>query len=89
MNPTELVQDALAVSRLVRLVTEDRLTEAPRAAVSARGGLLGYMVTCPHCVSVWAAVAAVTARRVAPGVWEPLSRVLAFSAVAGLIAERA
>lgn len=79
--------DALAVARLTRLVTEDTITEPLRERLSDRERL-HYLITCPWCSSPYIAAGALLARRFAPGLWDPLARVLAFSEVAGLIAER-
>lgn len=43
-------------------------------------------ITCPWCTSFWIGAAVVTARWVAPGLWDPLARALALSHVAGLAA---
>lgn len=48
---------------------------------------LGELITCPWCVSVYVAAAVVAARRLAPGVWDPVARGLAASLAAGLAAE--
>lgn len=81
-----LVVDALATYRLTRLIVEDRIAERPRAALRARSPFLDELLACSWCTSVWAAVGVVVARQVAPRAWEPLARVLALSAVAGLVA---
>ena len=44
------------------------------------------LVTCRWCASVWLALLAVAARRLAPRLWDPLARALAFSAAAALLA---
>lgn len=48
---------------------------------------LAVLITCPWCSGVWVAAGVVLARHLAPTWWHPLSLVLAFSAVAGLLAE--
>lgn len=53
-----LVVAGLATQRAVRLVVEDRVTEPLRRAALARdpdAKNLGYLVTCPYCVGIWAA----------------------------------
>ena len=82
-----LLVDALAVFRLTRLVTRDRILEPVRARAEAGPEWLRYLSGCPWCISIHAAVGVVVARRLAPKAWGPLAEVLAFSAVAGLIAE--
>lgn len=91
------ITDALAVHRLTRLVTKDTITEGlrfklQRAAMNAdvEDGIaqkLQTLSSCPWCSSFWIALGVVAIRRLAPGIWEPVARVLAFSAVAGLVAE--
>lgn len=52
------VTDALAVYRLTRLVTEDELLADLREWIwkhhPPEDTKLGYFVTCPFCVSIWA-----------------------------------
>lgn len=57
--------DALAVSRITRLITEDKITEPLRDSIEGRfsGSRLAYLVTCPLCVSVWAGAAVVISSR--------------------------
>ena len=64
MDVTTLLLLALATARLTRLVTQDRLTEAPRNRLVRwavkRGGddsLLAYFVFCDWCVSVYTGAA--------------------------------
>lgn len=107
----DLVVDVLAVHRLTRLLTRDKVTDGLREAWIAEayeaagrddappGGVSwqqhlavdespparAYVAGCSWCVSVWTAVAVVSARRLVPGLWGPVGRVLAFSAVVGLV----
>lgn len=62
MQTLTLLLTLLATARATRLITDDRITRAPRHAVvrwsfahSKRedGGLLAYLVFCPWCVSVY------------------------------------
>jgi hypothetical protein len=58
MNPALLTLLAgLATYRLTRLVTADRIFQAPRAWVVQRYRRLGYLVTCDWCLSIWVAPA--------------------------------
>lgn len=90
--------DALAVARITRLVTEDRIPfgwlrdRILERAQENSGGLgsdsrLAELVTCPWCMSIWVAGFVLLARRFVPG-WRHLARLLAASLVAGLAAER-
>lgn len=85
--------DCLAVFRLARLATEDVITEPAREQLHAKltlGGhtKIAYLITCPWCASMYIGAGVVIARRVAPRVWGPVAAALAFSAVAGLLADR-
>lgn len=84
----DVAVDALAVARLVHLVTEDRVAAPLRRYADARSETAGYFARCPWCTGTWLAVGVVCARAVAPRAWAPLARALAFSEVAGLLAER-
>lgn len=66
MQTLSLLLTLLAVARVTRLVTTDRITVRPRDAfvrwAAARskaedGGLLAYMAFCPWCVSVYTGAA--------------------------------
>lgn len=90
---TDLALDALSVFRLARLATEDAIFDGPRNRFVDRMNAAGhdkvaYLATCNWCSSIWAGAAVVIARRVFPRVWPACARVLAFSAVAGILSER-
>lgn len=65
VNAFALVVCALAAWRVTRLVTEDTIADRPRDALLRRWNdrhpKLAELVTCPHCVGVYAAVLAVVA----------------------------
>lgn len=88
-----LIVDALATHRLTRLVTTDTITH--RLRMWAGGMKIGqeatrrgvyFFVTCPWCVSVWAAAGVVAATKCLPSAWVYVALALAFSTVAGLLA---
>lgn len=82
--------DALATYRLTKLVIEDKILEPIRDRLFDRyppSTQIGYLLTCPWCVSMWAGIAVVASRRVSPRLWPAAARALAFSAVTGLVAE--
>ncbi len=83
-SATLLVLDALACFRLTRLMVADTITAPLRDRAPAR---LREFITCPWCVSVWLAGAIVALQALASGPWLYASAILAFSAVAGLLAE--
>jgi hypothetical protein len=82
-----LILDALAVYRLAVLVTMDRIMEWPRSLVAKLGDRAEYFITCPWCTSIWLAVIVVVLTRWWH-FWPYVAAVLAFSAVAGYLAER-
>lgn len=82
----DLVTDALAVFRLTRLVTTDAIMQPARDAIQGRP-FVREVTSCDWCLSVWVAFGVVTARAICPRVWRPIAQALAFSTVAGLIAE--
>lgn len=80
---------ALATARITRLVTTDRITQAPRRLLLRRldpEGLPAYLVVCDWCVSVYAgaAVAGTVILGGRIGFW--VLAALAFSYVAGWLA---
>ncbi len=91
-SPLDLAFDGLATYRITRLLTEDELLAPVREWVwknhSPEETKLGYFVTCPWCVSIWAGALVVTARTLAPHTWGLASRALSFSAVTGMVAQR-
>lgn len=92
-----LLVDAVATFRLTRLVQQDHFPPIVAAKTTVRWCITGPRVreyydelayNCPWCLSFWLGVAVVIARRVAPRVWDPLAKALAFSAASGVISER-
>jgi hypothetical protein len=88
-----LTVDFLATYRLMTLVKDDKITEDLRNMVFRRFGKpvgehshkLSYLLNCPWCLSVYFAAGAVAARHLRPRVWGPVAKVLALSALTGLI----
>lgn len=86
-EPVGLTVGALAVARLTRLVTEDTLTGPLRRAAEAHSAQLAAFLGCPWCVGVWVAAGWAALAATAPGGAAVLGAVLAWSEVAGLLAE--
>lgn len=87
--------NALAVYRLARFLTRDTLIERPRNYFINRWmhGLyphkkLAELIVCPWCCSVWFAAAVLLLVRYQNGWWHWVATGLAFSAVAGYLAEK-
>jgi hypothetical protein len=81
-----LLLDGFATFRLTRLATTDDILDRPRAALTSRSVFLDRLLSCAWCASIYVAAVVVAVRAGAPGLWDPLAKVLAFSAVAGLLA---
>jgi hypothetical protein len=89
--PADLLVDALAGHRLVRLVQQDTITQHWRDGLlhnpEATSSLV-ELLHCPWCLSVHVGAAITAARAIAPRWWGPLGKALAISSVVGLITER-
>lgn len=91
MDLITLLAGSLATARLTRLVTTDRITQAPRLWLAAKlpeGGLAQYLITCDWCASVYAgACVALGLCYAGPSaLW--VCAALSFSYVAGWLASR-
>ncbi|MDP9823984.1 DUF1360 domain-containing protein [Nocardioides massiliensis] len=85
----DLVVDALATYRLVKLIRDDKITEPARDAVVDKHGppaksKVSYLVHCPWCLSFYFGAALTLGRRFAPGPTNGVSRTFALSALAGI-----
>jgi hypothetical protein len=87
-DPITLAVGALAVHRLTRLVVEDTIADPIRDRLIERApnGRVAVFVTCPWCVSVWAAVGWAALTVAAPRVAATAGAVLAWSSVTGIVA---
>jgi hypothetical protein len=99
-----LAVDALAVYRLAILSSKDKITDPARhwlciraftktadpapGKLAAMARWLYELVICPWCVSIWLGAAVVALTRFVPGAWQYAALALAFSGVAGFLAER-
>lgn len=94
LNQTALT--SLATYRLTKLVIDDYITSDLRdkafeeinklpPKVSQK---LSYFLSCPWCVSVWAAGFLILLRRLAPNLAQVLEILLTASAVTGVIYEK-
>ena len=93
MTLITLVLAALATARVTRLITTDRITEAPRNAVLRRldpEGLPAYLLVCDWCASVYVGAAAAGAWSVwgDTRTFAAVCAALAFSYVAGFLASK-
>lgn len=87
-----LIVGVLAVARLTRLFTEDRLMVGYREWVLRRytvNSLPGYFVNCPWCTSIWVAAIVMPIATLFPYAWViALLAIPAGSMVASLILDR-
>lgn len=84
-----LILDALAVFYVVFLVTSggSPLSTARERAIDWRpDSPLAKLITCPWCFGFWTSAAVVALHALLPAWWPYAAAVLAFSAVAGLLA---
>lgn len=92
MRLADAAVDALATYRLTKLVLDDEITAPARDWVFERCDpqttRLGYLLTCPWCVSVWAGGAVQLLRLASPRAADFTSGLLAASAVTGVLYER-
>lgn len=90
MDVFSLVVVSLAVARITRLVTADKLTERARVAVLRRlnpNGMLAYLAVCDWCASVYVAAGVVSVYHFwEASIWIYLA--LAASYVAGFLNSR-
>jgi hypothetical protein len=88
-----LTVDLLATYRLTTLIKDDKITEDLRNTVFSRFGdpadedshKVSYLLNCPWCLSIYFAAGAVAARQLQPRAWSPVAKVLALSALTGLM----
>lgn len=94
MTPVQALTGAFATYRLTKLVLDDEVTRElrekafelldryPNSRVSQK---LSYFLTCPWCVSIWAAAALLIIRRLDEETYDAISQTLGMSAVTGLL----
>jgi hypothetical protein len=93
MDTVTLILAALATARITRLITTDRITEAPRSALISRlpdESLMAYLIVCDWCSSVYvgAAVAGAWWAWGTTAWFTAATAALAFSYVAGFLASK-
>lgn len=92
MAALDFAKDVLAVYRLTKLVIDDKITEDIREKVWEKfppdTTKIGYLFSCPWCVSIWVGFGVVAARKIAPEAWDAAATALAASSVSGLLEER-
>lgn len=84
-----LILDAVATYRLTRFVVEDHIPFGPlrdRIVERRPDSGLAELITCPWCSSMYVAGIVLALHALLPTVWPYAAAMLAFSAVAGLLA---
>lgn len=84
---------ALATYRLTKLVIDDYITEDLRRLAyqelsklkSKHARKVEYLLSCPWCVSIWAAGFLILLNKIAPNLAKALKILLASSAVTGIV----
>lgn len=93
MRPLELINDLLAIKRLTKLAQEDYLTEPIRSRLYEKfppeSSKIGYLLSCPWCLSMWIGAAYFLLRRSHPEFTDYLSSTLTASLVSGVLSEKA
>jgi hypothetical protein len=95
-TPTNALIDALATYRATKLVIDDEITADLRDKAYEQLYRLPdrtrqkvrYLLSCPWCVSIWAAAFLVGLRILAPDLATYLNTLLAASAVTGIVYTR-
>lgn len=88
-TPWLLILDAFAVFRLTRFITVDHVPFGPvrdRITEQRPDSPLAEWAACPWCASMPCAAAVLALHALLPGAWPYAAAVLAFSAMAGLLA---
>lgn len=82
----------LATYRLTKLVIEDQITASLRDKVFEKfppqNTMVGYLFTCPWCVSIWAGAGLLALEYASPVAGEVAQKVLAASAMSGMLDTR-
>lgn len=85
-----VVSDSITAGLRERAIGREQISDrhltGERMTMVARPWL-ATLLACPWCVSPWLAAVVVACQALTPAVWLYLACVLAFSAVAGLLAE--
>lgn len=88
MSLLNLVVDAAAVYRLTKLVIDDEILSDIREKVWEKfppeTTKIGYLTTCPWCVSIWMGGLVFALRKVSPELATYISATLAASAATGI-----
>lgn len=93
MTPFEYILLALALFRLVRLITTDAILDEPREMFFNKFPprrhyrSLGYLASCPWCLSIWIGAIFLLLNFYVPVPFHILRDILALSTVVGFLAQ--
>ena len=92
MQIIRLIIDIVATYRLTKLILDDKITEKFRNLLfekyPPRSSMIGFLFTCPWCISIWAAAGIFLLRRIDPEFTDYVSGLLTASAITGIAYER-
>lgn len=83
--------DIMATYRLTKLIVEDRITLEIREKIWEHfppNTLLGYLITCKWCTSIWAAIVIFSLRKISPASADIVSGLLTASAATGILGDK-
>lgn len=85
----ELTLAGLATYRLTRLLIADTILNTPRnwfwKKFPPESSKLGYLLTCPWCISIWVSSILLISRIIMPEATHMVEVVCSLSAIAGLL----
>lgn len=89
MTTLEFLILGLATYRITRLIIRDEIFTRPRnffwKKFPPEKSLLGYLLTCPWCISIWVASIIQISSIIVPEATYAVGAVFALSAIAGLL----
>lgn len=92
MSPLQTVLLLVSTFRMTKLINDDYILHEVRQKVlkkfPPKDSKIGYLFTCPWCMSIWTGGCLLVLHAFAPKVYEYVSLILTASAVTGLIEEK-
>lgn len=87
-----LIVLVLSTYRLTKLINDDYILHDIRQKVLKKfppsTSKIGYLFTCPWCMSIWSAGCLLVLHKFAPNIYEYIALILTSSAVTGLLEEK-
>jgi hypothetical protein len=90
----DVISEPVRQTAVTRLLRQSGVVERPGSEQTAQDLVeavkdppkLARLITCRWCAGIWIAAGVVAARLIAPRLWDPLAKGLAFSSGAALLA---